>query len=93
MIEILYQRSATELAQIFPNPTNGLVTVELLSPNDEPAIGEVVTPFGNTILTFEIPANTEKYTLDLSKEHDGLYLIKVKQSRLKAQICKVFKSK
>ena len=90
--EILYQRSATELAQAFPNPTTGFVTVELLNPDDEIVIGEVVTPFGKTILTFEIPANTEKYTLDLSKEFDGLYLIKVKQSNLKAQICKVFKA-
>ena len=91
--EAMYQRSATELAQVYPNPTTGLFTVELLNPNDDPAFGEIVTLYGKTVLTFEIPANTEKYTLDLSTELDGIYMVKVKQTRQKAQICKLFKAK
>ncbi len=90
---VMYSREKTQLAQVFPNPTNGKITVELLMPNDEPAFGEVMTTYGKVVATFLIPANTEKFDVDLSDQFDGLYLVTVKQNRLKEQICKVFKVK
>ena len=92
-VSIIYQPNATELAQVFPNPTSGKITVELMKPNDEPAYGEVLTPYGNVVATFLIPADTEKFEVDLSDQFDGLYLVTVKQDKLKKQICKVFKAK
>lgn len=89
---VLFQRDRTQLAQVYPNPTDGKVIVELLKPSEEPAIGKVLTPFGKVILSFEIPAKTEKYEIDLSDQFDGLYLVSIQQRKLKEQICKVVKS-
>ena len=90
---VMYQPVATQMAQVFPNPTTGQITVELLKAGNEPATGEVKTPFGKTILTFEIPPNTEKYDIDLGEQMDGLYLVVIQQPKVKKQICRVFKSK
>ncbi len=90
-IMVMFQREATALAQVFPNPTKGMVTVELLKPSDEPVAGEIVNPYGMTVHTFEIPANTEKFDLDLSSYYEGLYLVRIQQPKLKAQLFKVFK--
>ena len=89
----MFKREATQMAQVFPNPSSGKMTVELLIPGDQPSIGEVKTPFGKTVMSFEIPANTEKYEIDLSDQMDGLYMVIIQQPKVKKQICKVFKSK
>lgn len=92
MAHVLFQREPTQLAQVYPNPTNGKVMVELLKPSDESAIGQVLTPFGKVLFEFEIPAKTEKYEIDLSDQFDGLYLVSIQQPKLKEQICKVIKT-
>ncbi len=90
-VMVMFQREATVLAQVFPNPTKGRVTIELLIPGDEPAIGEIVNPYGMTVHTFEIPANTEKFDIDLGEYYEGLYLMRIQQPKLKTQIFKIFK--
>ncbi|HFA48003.1 MAG TPA: hypothetical protein ENJ95_03180 [Bacteroidetes bacterium] len=89
---VMFQPERTMLAHTFPNPTTGRVTVELLKANEEVAFGSVVSPFGKVLQTFEIPANTEKFEIDLNGYYEGLYVIKLQRRRMKTQLMKVFKS-
>ena len=90
--QAIFQLHDEQFAQVFPNPTDGEITVELLNPSEEVVIGEVFTPLGRSILVFEMPANAKQFTIDLGQHEQGLYLVKIKQPKLKAQICKVFKN-
>ncbi|MEO1262213.1 MAG: SdrD B-like domain-containing protein [Bacteroidota bacterium] len=60
---VMFQLEPTQMAQVFPNPTSGNVTVELLKSSNEPSIGEVRTPFGKTLFTFKVhlPGHSNRY--------------------------------
>ncbi len=78
--------------QVYPNPSPSKVTVELLNPDSNPAIVEVLTPFGKALEQLEIPASTDKMEIDLNGYADGVYLIVVKQDGYRKQIVKVMKT-
>ena len=90
---IFYHPKGMGMAQVYPNPTTGNITIELLEPGDEPAFVEITTPFGKLVAQFEIPAQTEKFDYDMGAQLGGVYLIKVKQQKIQTSGFKSFQDR
>jgi hypothetical protein len=89
--KVYCEPDGTGIVQVYPNPTSGNVTVELLKPNEQPVEIEVFNPLGKVMLRKEFPGNTEKIDLDLSQFSLGFYLIKIKQKGFREQVRRVIK--
>lgn len=61
-------------ASVFPNPTTGVLTVSLHVPADTPALIEVYTPDGNSVLKDMVWHDT---SINLSDKPKGIYLLKL----------------
>ncbi len=61
---------------IYPNPTKGLLTIELIQIAEEPVKVEIINNLGQIVFVKEI--NDNILELDLSNEKDGLYLIRIR---------------
>ena len=90
--DAMYKRFESEFVHVFPNPTIDNATIELLEISDEPVQCEIVNAFGEKIMDVEILAGHKSVTVDLQGYRNGLYFVKVKPAKLKAQICKLFKT-
>jgi hypothetical protein len=62
---------------VYPNPTNGLLNIELNAPVNGSAIVRITSLLGEEIYSAAIPSTSGKLTLDLSKFQDGVYLVQV----------------
>ena len=63
--------------KIYPNPSTGMVTVEINSTIDKYSI-EVVSTSNQRVLMQEYQSPTAKATLDLTSQPNGIYVVKVK---------------
>lgn len=92
-VEVFYHPEGVDLVQVYPNPTFSETTLQLLRPNDFPTAVLVTTPFGKVLNELEIPANSEKLTLDLRSFSQGIYLVYIKQKGHREQVRRVVKLK
>jgi hypothetical protein len=91
VVTTFYRPKNSALAQVYPNPASGAVTIELLKPNDSPASVKITSPFGKVLEAKVIAAKSEKIELDLSLYPQGIYLICIKQKGFREQVCRVVK--
>ena len=91
VVSVFYRPENIGLVQVYPNPTFGRVVVELLKPNDSPASVKITSPFGKILESMEMPAQTEKLELDLSRYPQGVYLVCIKQNGYREQVCRIAK--
>lgn len=89
---VFFRPEGVGLVQVYPNPTSGKITIELLKPNEFPASVKITSPFGKMLESLEIPAETEKLELDLSHFSQGVYLVCIKQKGYREQVHRVVKA-
>jgi hypothetical protein len=65
--------------KIYPNPTNGIFTIEI-NPIDFEQIIEITDLSGHTILTSKLNENQEYINLDLSQFSEGIYIVNIKSN-------------
>jgi hypothetical protein len=63
------------MVSVYPNPSNGAITVELLSA----AYVSITNAIGRQVLVFQ-PMEAGKHALDLSNEADGIYFLKLRNN-------------
>jgi hypothetical protein len=68
---------APEVFRIFPNPTSGKVSLELLQENKEVVKVRIYNMMGVLIFTDELPSGMTRKELFLSDQAPGLYFIKI----------------
>jgi hypothetical protein len=78
MLGGLEEESANSF-EIYPNPTNGPITIEVAGETNFYGNGSVTDAFGKTIYTFEV---CSKILLDLHALDTGLYFIQIGEERL-----------
>ena len=60
---------------IYPNPTNGMVTLQLNSAKNKVVTIEIINVVGEVI--YSLTKNLSKIDIDLSNQPNGIYLLKV----------------
>ena len=68
----------SEQIAIYPNPSNGMITIDLHALKDESALIKVVTVLGEDVL--QIQTTQPKQNLDLSLLANGIYSIQVQSN-------------
>lgn len=89
---VFYQPEGVGIVSVYPNPTAGRVTVEVLHLSDEVATLTILNPLGQRIEMLEIAPGTEKYIVDLSGQKEGIYLVELKQAGYRPQVSRVVKA-
>ncbi len=65
-------------ANLFPNPTNGMVTLQYLQNNSQPLLLEVMDITGKVLLFKNLPVTTRNsYSLDMAGQPNGLYFVRL----------------
>ena len=67
--------------QIYPNPSNGLVTVECSLNNEEPVFVEVTNLLGAKVAEYTFNGGFGSQTLDLGKFGQGTYLLNIRNHK------------
>lgn len=63
---------------IYPNPTDGLFTLELhLVQKKKDITVEIVNTFGNQVLFVSLPSSTQKHFLNMAGQKPGMYFIRL----------------
>ncbi len=62
---------------VYPNPTTGLVTIDLNGATTQKAVVEVYNALGQNILTTNYTESTDKFELNLTGNASGVYTIKI----------------
>jgi hypothetical protein len=70
-------KSIEESVSVYPNPSNGLVTIDLNGSLAQNANVEVYNAMGQLILVKEFTVATGKFNIDLSSNASGVYTIKL----------------
>ncbi len=70
---------------LYPNPSQGNVTLELLKRVQESGRVEVSNLLGKVIFNQDIPLRASRVEVDLNHLENGIYLVKVKQKGLREQ--------
>ncbi len=91
MASIFHQPEGVRVATVYPNPTFGRVTVELIKADESPVQVQLWNGFGKVLETFEMPPFTEKTELDLNGYSQGVYWFRIKQKGYREQVLKVVK--
>jgi len=68
--------SAENSIEIYPNPSNGVFTIQSIASNDEPQFVELYNMLGEKIHTSE-KSKLSAYTVDLSHQSKGVYFVRV----------------
>ena len=69
---------------VFPNPTEGKLTINYSKHNDLPVIFELYDISGRLVLTSTETSNTTKKELNLENIDNGSYILYIKQNEFKA---------
>ena len=75
---------------IYPNPSNGLFTIDLLSFDSDPLQLEITNLLGRVVLKYEIPNGNSMVDVNLLDHQDGVYLVNITNegSRYAAKLLK-----
>lgn len=68
---------------VYPNPSHGNITIELLSENKDSYIIEIFNALGQKVYTHKITGNDFKQNIDASLFGKGIYLITASTNKLK----------
>ncbi len=74
-------RSEPMKTKVFPNPSNGLISVELDIGNQEPVSVEIWDALARQLKTVEFQKGTTFFNLDLSEYSNGFYLLVIKTTK------------
>lgn len=67
-----------DIFNLFPNPTEGQVTLDITSSNNQTLYVTVYNTFGQLVKSERILPGTYRHTIDLSTESAGVYVVNVK---------------
>jgi SdrD B-like protein/SprB-like repeat protein/type IX secretion system substrate protein len=87
-----YQPAGIGLVHVYPNPTSGALTLELLKPSDEPVLVQISNAFGEVLKTVECPPLEQKQRFDIGDLPAGIYLLTVKQEGYREFVRKIVKT-
>ena len=82
----LPEQGLTTLAHLYPNPTNGLLRVEVAG---DPVRCQIMNLAGNVV--FETAVSSDHFEIDLSRLSSGMYLMKIVMADGKSTFGKVVK--
>ena len=80
------EQGLTTLAHLYPNPTNGLLRVEVAG---DPVRCQIMNLAGNVV--FETAVSSDHFEIDLSRLSSGMYLMKIVMADGKSTFGKVVK--
>ena len=63
--------------RIFPNPFRNRMTVNVLLPQEQEMLLQVISPQGHVLFTEILPAEITEHSFDLSNYPSGLYVVRV----------------
>ncbi|MBK8566619.1 MAG: T9SS type A sorting domain-containing protein [Saprospiraceae bacterium] len=89
---IFYKPAGVHEVQVYPNPTNGAVTVEFVKQSPKLTMVEVRNAYGKLVMVKEIEPKTERTELDLSRQPLGIYMIRINSENVQDRMVKVVKA-
>ena len=78
---------------MYPNPTNGIVTINSAKGNTETVQVEVVDGIGKIVMknSVQFSSNAKSHSLNLSELANGVYFIKLSPEKGKPELIKIIK--
>ncbi len=71
--------------ETWPNPATDEVTIALPSTSQEPNVVSLFDAVGQLVATRNVPGGTERFTLDLRSQPNGLYLVEARSGAVRLQ--------
>ncbi len=66
-----------DLIKLYPNPTSGMVTLEIIKPFQSVILVEIINTQGQKIYSVELKTQEIHESVDLSRFPKGIYLVRV----------------